>query len=179
MMRRSAGSSIPETGRSSRTVDREAEQILRDRLDRHGQLVTAEGGVVGLAQPVRPRLVVGVGHALRLSARAGEESIDFVLLRAGRRALCGSRERALRVEHGVALSPEGRLRVDPARRASPRGRSTLAPSTCAERLPDPPVDASRLEQARLELVVVAAHLRPPLVPEPEQAEQALDDGVLA
>ena len=54
---------------------------------------------------------------------------------------------------------------------------TLAPSTWRERFPDAPIDASGLEQARLQLVVVAAHLRSALSAQPEQAEQALDDDV--
>ena len=44
-------------------LDGEAEQVLRDRLDRHRQLVAAEDGVVALAQRVRARFVVLVGHA--------------------------------------------------------------------------------------------------------------------
>jgi len=43
-------------------VDPQAEQVLGDRLDRHRQLVAAEGGVVSLAQPVRARFVVRIGH---------------------------------------------------------------------------------------------------------------------
>ena len=45
-------------------LDREAEQVLRDRLDGYRQLISAEGGVVLLAEQMRPGLVVGVGHAL-------------------------------------------------------------------------------------------------------------------
>ena len=61
-------------------LDGEAEQVLRDRLDRDRQLVAAEGGVVALAQRVRARIVVLVGHAAAspLSADGTEETIDLV-----------------------------------------------------------------------------------------------------
>ena len=44
---------MPEDGQVVSHFDGEALQILSDRLDRYRQLVSAEGGVVSLAQQVR------------------------------------------------------------------------------------------------------------------------------